>query len=124
MRKVLGLVFLVLISFGMIACDGDDGERGIDGIVGPSGIDGIVGPSGIDGIVGPSGIDGDGGLDHVPDGYHVDLFEGEIYLCKVGYHYAYEPDDGHTFDFGDDHDGAKHTPACRHEDGNLQPTDH
>jgi len=115
MKKFLGLVFLVLISFGMIACDGEDGETGASGILGPTG------------DVGPSGIDG-AGLDHVPDGYHVDIFEdGSTHVCVDGYHYEYALDDGHVLDTSVDasdtnHDGnINHNPACRDADGELQP---
>jgi len=99
----------------MIACDGDDGETGASGILGPTGNPGETGADGT-------------GIEHIPVGFHVDLFEGGTYLCAEGFHYEYALDDGHVvitdsndpdFNTDIDHDGTVHDPACRDADGAL-----
>lgn len=44
MKKFLTVVFILALSFLISACDGDDGERGIDGLTGPSGLDDLLNP--------------------------------------------------------------------------------
>lgn len=86
MKKFQMLFIVLVLSFGLMACDGDDGERG---------------------GVGPSGYDDFKKDAHIPDGFHTDLkSDGTITLCKDGYHWQehtedhVEADDGHT-DTGD-----------------------
>lgn len=66
MKKFPVFMFLALLAFAIISCDGDDGERGAAGIMGPSGQ----------------------GFEHVPSGYHSDVKgDGTVVNCKDGYHW-------------------------------------
>lgn len=39
MTKILIILFVVALSFSVVACDGEDGKNGVMGITGPSGVD-------------------------------------------------------------------------------------